>query len=174
MRLCLMKCEEKIEDVYMCEDRYVCAYVRKRTFDWLENWLHFNISSLEKTDSACGLCTGVCIRVRVQTNIWLPWWLETFEFRWLHFFESMYFLLGGLCIHCQRAYRGVWLHGICQSGGDQFLSTRIQASSASGTRKLFYPTLTWKTAAFVTCWALKKWGNARPCSKSRKKWGNVL
>ena len=34
---------------------------------------------------------------------------------------------------------------------------------------LFYPTLTLKTAAFVTCRALQKWGNARPCSKSRKK-----
>ena len=26
-----------------------------------------------------------------------------------------------------------------------------------------------KTAAFVTCWAMKKWGNARPYTKSRKK-----
>ena len=35
--------------------------------------------------------------------------------------------------------------------------------------KHFYPTLTLKTAAFVTCWAVKKWGNARPYTKSKKK-----
>ena len=35
-------------------------------------------------------------------------------------------------------------------------------------KKIFYSTLTWKTVAFVTA-ALKKWGNARPCSKSRRK-----
>ena len=35
--------------------------------------------------------------------------------------------------------------------------------------KYFYPTLTLKTVAFVTCWAVKKWGNARPYTKSRKK-----
>ena len=46
---------------------------------------------------------------------------------------------------------------------------------ASSLRKLcfretfFYPTLTLKTAAFVTCWTLKKWRNARPYSKSTKK-----
>ena len=34
---------------------------------------------------------------------------------------------------------------------------------------IFYTTLTLKTAAFVTCWAVKKWGNARPYTKSRKK-----
>ena len=34
---------------------------------------------------------------------------------------------------------------------------------------IIYPTLTWKTAAFVTCWALGKWGNARPCCKNRTK-----
>ena len=34
---------------------------------------------------------------------------------------------------------------------------------------IFYPTLTLKTEAFVTCWAVKKWGNARPYTKSRKK-----
>ena len=33
----------------------------------------------------------------------------------------------------------------------------------------FYPTLTLETAAFVTCWAVKKWGNARPYTKSRTK-----
>ena len=33
----------------------------------------------------------------------------------------------------------------------------------------FYLTVTLKTAAFVTCWTLNKWGNARPYSKSRKK-----
>ena len=37
------------------------------------------------------------------------------------------------------------------------------------TKKILYPTLTLKTAAFVTCWAVKKWGNARPYIKSRKK-----
>ena len=39
----------------------------------------------------------------------------------------------------------------------------------SDVKKIFYPTLTWKTAAFATCWALRKWGNARLCSKNRKK-----
>ena len=34
---------------------------------------------------------------------------------------------------------------------------------------IFYTTLTLKTAAFVTCWAVNKWGNARPYTKSRKK-----
>ena len=33
----------------------------------------------------------------------------------------------------------------------------------------YYPILTRKAAAFVTCRAVKKWGNARPYSKSRKK-----
>ena len=33
----------------------------------------------------------------------------------------------------------------------------------------YYPILTPKPAAFVTCWAVKKWGNARPYTKSRKK-----
>ena len=35
--------------------------------------------------------------------------------------------------------------------------------------KFFYPTMTWRTAAFVTCWALRKWWNASLCSKNRKK-----
>ena len=34
---------------------------------------------------------------------------------------------------------------------------------------IIYQTLIWQTAAFVTCWALRKWGNARPCCKNRKK-----
>ena len=34
---------------------------------------------------------------------------------------------------------------------------------------ILYPLLTPKTAAFVTCRAVKKWGNARPYTKSRKK-----
>ena len=37
------------------------------------------------------------------------------------------------------------------------------------TVSLFYPTLILKTAAFVTCWAVKKWRVARPYTKRRKK-----
>ena len=35
-------------------------------------------------------------------------------------------------------------------------------------KKKFYPTLTSKTAAFVTCWALRKWWNAAHCSNNSK------
>ena len=31
------------------------VYARKRTFDWLGNWLHFDISSFEKTENVCGV-----------------------------------------------------------------------------------------------------------------------
>ena len=34
--------------------RYVDA--RKRTFDWLGNWLDFDISSFQKTENVCGVC----------------------------------------------------------------------------------------------------------------------
>ena len=42
MRLWLMKGEEKNEDVCMRANEHFCF--------WLENWLHFDISSFEKTE----------------------------------------------------------------------------------------------------------------------------
>ena len=40
--------------------------------------------------------TGVCVWVSEQTNIWFAWKLASlfryFEFQWLHFFDSVYFL----------------------------------------------------------------------------------
>ena len=42
-----MKGEEKIVDLCM---REVCVCAQTKIFDWLENWLHFDISSFEKTE----------------------------------------------------------------------------------------------------------------------------
>ena len=54
-----MKGEGKFEDMSVCEDE--CVYVHKRTFDWLENWLHFDISSFDKTEDVCRcMCRCVC------------------------------------------------------------------------------------------------------------------
>ena len=39
------------------------------TFDWLENWLHFDTSSFDKNKNVCGVCTRICVRVNTQTNI---------------------------------------------------------------------------------------------------------
>ena len=44
-------------------------HVRKLTFDWLGNWLYFDISSFKKTENVCSVFIGVCIRVSAQTNI---------------------------------------------------------------------------------------------------------
>ena len=50
----------------MCEDRCVCVCV---PFDWLENRLHFNTSSFDKTENVCSICTRMCTRVSAETNI---------------------------------------------------------------------------------------------------------
>ena len=37
----------------------VCVCV---PFDWLENRLHFDTSSFEKTENMCSICSRICIR----------------------------------------------------------------------------------------------------------------
>ena len=47
------------------------VYVRRRVcvpFDWLENRLHFDTSSFEKTENVCSVCTRMCIRVPLRKN----------------------------------------------------------------------------------------------------------
>ena len=88
MRLCLTKGEEKIEDVCICEDR--CVYVRKRTFDWLGNWFHFDISSFEKTENV------YCVCICAQANISLAW--KPASFRYFEFWENWE------CLWCMYRY----------------------------------------------------------------------
>ena len=83
----------------------------------------------------------------------------------------------GLLRGC-RHLRDLQLRCNCTAGGQRAEDRTSRSVTKQGDQQRrnklwwqndFYPILTPKSAAFVTCWAVKKWGNARPYTKSRKK-----
>ena len=54
------------------------------------------------------LTDNICVYISAQTNIWLAWKVASlFEFRWLHFFDTMYFLLVRLHIWISLAEKNL-------------------------------------------------------------------